>query len=56
MHQKRRSERDLGINVRLVFQQIFKETGFEDADWIHLAQDKYQWWPLVRMVMKCLVL
>jgi hypothetical protein len=27
------------------------ELGWEGADWIHLAQDRDQWWALVNMVM-----
>jgi hypothetical protein len=30
----------------------FEETVFEDMDLVHLAQDRYQWWALVNMVMK----
>jgi hypothetical protein len=29
-----------------------KETGLEDVDWMHLAQDRDQWQALVNMVMK----
>jgi hypothetical protein len=29
----------------------FKEIGYEGVDWIHLAQDRDQWWSLVNMVM-----
>jgi hypothetical protein len=29
-----------------------KETGWENVDWIHLAQDRDQWWAVVNMVMK----
>jgi len=28
-----------------------KETGFEILGSIHVAQDRYQWWTLVHMVM-----
>jgi hypothetical protein len=28
----------------------FKETGWESVDWIHMAQDRDQWWDLVNMV------
>jgi hypothetical protein len=28
-----------------------REIGFGDVDWIHLAQDRAQWWALVNMVM-----
>jgi len=29
-----------------------KEIGCEDVEWIHLAQDRIQWWVLVNMVIK----
>jgi hypothetical protein len=28
-----------------------REIGYENVDWIHLAQDRVQWWALVSMVM-----
>jgi hypothetical protein len=28
-----------------------REIGFEDVDWIHLAQDRDTWWALVNTVM-----
>jgi hypothetical protein len=28
-----------------------KEIGWEDVDWMHLAQDWDQWWALVNTVM-----
>jgi hypothetical protein len=28
-----------------------KETGWEGVDWMHLAQDRDQWWAVVNMVM-----
>jgi len=28
-----------------------RKIGCEVLDWIHLAQNKYQWWALVNMVM-----
>jgi hypothetical protein len=27
-----------------------RETGWEDVDWMHLTQDRGQWWPLVNTV------
>jgi hypothetical protein len=27
-----------------------KEIGWEEVDWIHLSQDKDQWWALVNSV------
>jgi hypothetical protein len=29
-----------------------REIGREDVYWIHLAQDRDQWWAVVNMVMK----
>jgi hypothetical protein len=34
----------------------FTEIGWKDVDWIHLAQDKYYLWALVRMVMNLQVI
>jgi len=28
-----------------------RETGLEGVDWIHLAQERDQWWALVNIVM-----
>jgi hypothetical protein len=28
-----------------------REIGWEDVDWIHLAQDRNQWWTLGKTVM-----
>jgi hypothetical protein len=28
-----------------------RETGWEGVDWMHLAQDRDQWWALVNAVM-----
>jgi hypothetical protein len=28
-----------------------REIGWKGVDWIHLAHDKDQWWPLGNMVM-----
>jgi hypothetical protein len=28
-----------------------KEIGWEGMDWMHLAQDRYQWWVFVNMIM-----
>jgi hypothetical protein len=28
-----------------------REIGWEGEDWIHLAQDRNQWWALLNMVM-----
>jgi hypothetical protein len=33
-----------------------RETGWEDVEWIHLAQDRDQWWALVNTVMNLRVL
>jgi hypothetical protein len=33
-----------------------QEVGCEGVDWIHLAQDRDQWWALVDLVMNLLVL
>jgi hypothetical protein len=32
-----------------------REVGWEGVDWVHLAQDRGQWWTFVNMVMSLLV-
>jgi hypothetical protein len=32
-----------------------KETGFEDVDWVHLAEDRDRWRALVNTIMSPLV-
>lgn len=44
------------IAMFLIVGYHLKETGFEEEDWIHLAQDRIQWWFLVNVVMNLLVL
>jgi hypothetical protein len=29
-----------------------RETRWEVVDWVHMAEDRDQWWALVNMVMK----
>jgi hypothetical protein len=38
-------------NIRMGIREI----GWEGVDWMHLAQDRDQWWALVNMVMSLLV-
>jgi hypothetical protein len=37
----------MGDNIRM----DFKEIGWEYMEWLHVAEDKNQWWALVNMVM-----
>jgi len=30
---------------------VLRQKGCGVADWIHVAQDKYQWWALVNMAL-----
>jgi hypothetical protein len=36
-------------NIRM---DLIKEIGWEDVDWIRLAEDRDQWWVVVNTVMK----
>jgi hypothetical protein len=40
---RRRWEKNIRIDL--------KDRGWEGADWIHLDQDRDQWWAVVNMVM-----
>jgi len=42
--------RPLGKHRRR-WQDDLRETGFKVVDWIHLAQDRDQWWALANTVM-----
>jgi hypothetical protein len=33
------------------FRMDIRVTGWEDADWMHLAQDRDSWWALVNTIM-----
>jgi len=37
----------MGDNIKMHLQEV----GWEDMDWIALAQDRDMWWPLVNVVM-----
>jgi hypothetical protein len=38
---KRRWKKDIKMDLR--------ETGWEGVDWMHLAKDRDQWWPVVNL-------
>jgi hypothetical protein len=42
-----RSRRRWEDNIKI----YLKEIVLEDVDWIHLAQDRDQWWAVVNMAM-----
>jgi hypothetical protein len=48
----REHSEDLGIDGKM----DLNKTGWEGMDWIHLYQDKDQWWSLVNMLMNLWIL
>jgi hypothetical protein len=44
--------RDQGVEDRICVKMEFKERGCEDGDWIHLSEERMQWWALVNAVLK----
>jgi hypothetical protein len=42
---------DMGVNEKMILEWILGKQR-EGVDWIHLAQDRDQWWALVKSVMK----
>jgi hypothetical protein len=42
-----RSRHKWEVNIKM----DIKETRWEGVDWMHLAQDRDQWWALVNMLM-----
>jgi hypothetical protein len=39
------------LGVKWEAKRDLRETEWEGVDWIHLAQDRDQWWAVVNMVM-----
>jgi hypothetical protein len=46
---------DLGIH-RIILKWILKEIGYEDVDWIQLAQDRIEWQAVVNIIMNWVLL
>jgi hypothetical protein len=42
---------NLGVDGKIIFRVDLKEIGWEGVNWIHLAQDRDQWWAILNMVM-----
>jgi phage pi2 protein 07 len=43
--------RDKHADGKIILKNDFKEIGFENVDWVHLAQDKDQWRSLANTAM-----
>jgi len=43
---------DLGIDGKITLEWILGKLGWEGVDYMHLAQDRDQWWTLVNMLMR----
>jgi hypothetical protein len=41
----------LGIDERIILEMDHREIGWEDEEWMHLAQERVQWQDLVNTVM-----
>jgi hypothetical protein len=39
---------DIGVDGRIILEGIL---GWEGVDWIHVVQDRGQWWSVVNIVM-----
>jgi hypothetical protein len=42
---------DLGIDGNIILELMLEKHGWEVVDWMHLAQDRDQWWAVVNTVM-----
>jgi hypothetical protein len=42
---------DISIDGRMILEWILGNKLWQDVDWMHLAQDRYQWRALVNTVM-----
>jgi hypothetical protein len=47
---------DIGVDGKVILQWIVGRLGWEGVYWIHLAQNRDQWWALVNRVMNLGVL
>jgi hypothetical protein len=41
---------DLGLDGRIISGWTLEKRGLQGVDWMHLVQNRYQWWALVNMV------
>jgi hypothetical protein len=41
-----------GVTQRIILEWILKKVGWEDMDWINLAQDGNKWFAVLNTVMK----
>jgi hypothetical protein len=46
---RRDHSEDLGVDGNM--RMDLREIGWDDVDWMHVAQNREQWWALVNMVM-----
>jgi len=37
---------DLDVDGKIIFRMYLTEIGWEGVEWMHLAQDRDQWWVL----------
>jgi hypothetical protein len=42
---------DISVDGRIILKRMFGKQGGKFLDWIHLAQDRDQWWAVVNTVM-----
>jgi hypothetical protein len=49
---ERSHSEDSGVDVRIILEWILEKQCGENVSWIHLAQDRDEWWALVNTVMK----
>jgi hypothetical protein len=47
---------DQGMGEMIILEWILGKIGWEGVGWIHMAQDRDQWWTVVNMVMNLWVI
>jgi hypothetical protein len=48
---ERDNSENLGLDVKIILEWIFREVGSKGVNWIHLTQDRDHWRALVNIVM-----
>jgi len=43
---------ELGVTQRIILEWILKKVGWEDMDWINLAQNRNKWFAVLNTVVK----
>jgi hypothetical protein len=46
----RDQSKDKGVDAMIILERILEKKELENVNWIHLVQDRKQWWALAKMI------